>query len=47
VPKNSVVVAGTLPIGKGRCHVACAAVVQQLDAKTRAKVRINELLRQI
>ncbi len=47
VPKDSVVIAGTLPIGKGKCHASCAAVVRQLDAKTRASVRISELLKQI
>src|SRR5438874_11440337 len=45
VPAGSVVVAGSLPSGEGRCHLYCAVIVKQVDAKTRAKASINELLR--
>ena len=44
VPAGSVVVAGSLPSG-GNCHLYCAVIVKQVDAKTRAKTSINELLR--
>jgi 2,3,4,5-tetrahydropyridine-2-carboxylate N-succinyltransferase len=45
VPKGSVVVAGSLPSGEGRCHLYCVVIVKQVDAGTRAKTSINELLR--
>ncbi len=45
VPAGSVVVAGSLPSGTGNCHLYCAVIVKQVDAKTRAKTSINELLR--
>jgi 2,3,4,5-tetrahydropyridine-2-carboxylate N-succinyltransferase len=45
VPSGSVVVAGSLPSAKGRCQLYCAVIVKQVDAKTRAKTSINELLR--
>jgi 2,3,4,5-tetrahydropyridine-2-carboxylate N-succinyltransferase len=45
VPAGSVVVAGSLPSGDGRCHLYCAVIVKQVDARTRAKTSINELLR--
>ena len=45
VPAGSVVVAGSLPSGEGRCQLYCAVIVKQVDAKTRAKTGINELLR--
>jgi 2,3,4,5-tetrahydropyridine-2-carboxylate N-succinyltransferase len=43
VPAGSVVVAGTLP-SEG-CSLYCAVIVKQVDARTRAKTSINELLR--
>jgi 2,3,4,5-tetrahydropyridine-2-carboxylate N-succinyltransferase len=43
VPAGSVVVAGSLP-SRG-CNLYCAVIVKQVDAKTRAKTSINELLR--
>jgi 2,3,4,5-tetrahydropyridine-2-carboxylate N-succinyltransferase len=43
VPAGSVVVAGTLP-SEG-CNLYCAVIVKQVDARTRAKTSINELLR--
>jgi len=45
VPSGSVVVAGSLPSGEGGCHLYCAVIVKQVDARTRAKTGINELLR--
>ena len=45
VPAGSVVVAGSLPSGDGRCHLYCAVIVKQVDARTRSKTSINELLR--
>ena len=46
VPAGSVVVAGSLPSENGSHSLYCAVVVKQVDAKTRAKVGINEMLRQ-
>ena len=45
VPAGSVVVAGSLPSGTGGCQLYCAVIVKQVDARTRAKTSINELLR--
>ena len=45
VPAGSVVVAGSLPSSEGQCHLYCAVIVKRVDAKTRAKTSINELLR--
>ena len=45
VPAGAVVVAGSLPSGDQGCHLYCAVIVKQVDAKTRAKTSINELLR--
>ena len=45
VPAGSVVVPGTLPSADGRYGLYCAVIVKQVDAKTRAKTSINELLR--
>jgi 2,3,4,5-tetrahydropyridine-2-carboxylate N-succinyltransferase len=45
VPAGSVVVAGSLPAGEGNCQLYCAVIVKKVDAKTRAKTSINELLR--
>ena len=46
VPAGSVVVAGNLPANDGSHSLYCAVIVKQVDAKTRAKVGINEMLRQ-
>ena len=46
VPAGSVVVPGTLPSQDGRYALACAVIVKRVDAKTRARVGINELLRE-
>jgi 2,3,4,5-tetrahydropyridine-2-carboxylate N-succinyltransferase len=45
VPAGSVVVAGSLPSSEGNCQLYCAVIVKRVDAKTRAKTSINELLR--
>ena len=45
VPPYSVVVSGSLPSADGRYSLYCAVIVKQVDAKTRAKTSINELLR--
>lgn len=47
VPAGSVVVSGTLPSKDGSHSLYCAVIVKRVDAKTRAKVGINELLRGI
>lgn len=46
VPAGSVVVPGNLPSQDGKYSLYCAVIVKQVDAKTRAKVSINELLRE-
>jgi len=45
VPAGSVVVSGTLPSGDRSCALYCAVIVKKVDAKTRAKTSLNELLR--
>ena len=45
VPAGSVVVPGSLPSADGRYSLACAVIVKRVDAQTRAKTSINELLR--
>ncbi len=47
VPAGSVVVSGSLPAKDGSHSLYCAVIVKQVDAKTRSKVGINELLRDI
>ena len=47
VPAGSVVVAGNLPSKDGSYSLYCAVIVKKVDAKTRGKVGINELLRGI
>jgi len=46
VPAGAVVVPGTLPSSKGNCSLYAAIIVKRVDAKTRAKVSINDLLRE-
>jgi len=46
IPAGSVVVSGNLPAENGKYSLYCAVIVKQVDAKTRAKVSINELLRE-
>ena len=45
VPAGSVVVAGTMPSGERSCALYCAVIVKKVDARTRAKTSLNELLR--
>ncbi|TIO39179.1 MAG: 2,3,4,5-tetrahydropyridine-2,6-dicarboxylate N-succinyltransferase, partial [Mesorhizobium sp.] len=50
VPANSVVVAGSLPgkplpNGEPGPSLYCAVIVKRVDARTRSKTSINELLR--
>ncbi len=47
IPAGAVVVPGTLPAANGKYGLACAVIVKRVDAQTRAKVGINELLRTI
>jgi len=47
VPAGAVVVPGSLPSAEGKYSLACAVIVKRVDAKTRAKVGLNELLRNI
>ena len=45
VPAYSVVVPGSLPSKSGGPSLACAVIVKRVDARTRSKTSINELLR--
>ena len=45
VPSGSVVVPGSLPSKDGSHSLACAVIVKRVDAATRAKTSINDLLR--
>ena len=45
IPPGSVVVSGNLPSADGKYSLYCAVIVKQVDARTRAKTSINELLR--
>ena len=47
IPPGSVVVAGNLPAANGKYSLYCAVIVKQVDEKTRSKVGLNELLRDI
>ena len=47
IPAGSVVVSGNLPSDDGKYSLYCAVIVKRVDAKTRSKVGINELLRDI
>ena len=47
VPAGAVVVPGSLPATNGRYALSCAVIVKRVDAKTRARTGINELLRGI
>ena len=46
VPAGAVVVPGTLPSSTGNCNLYAAIIVKRVDAKTRAKTSINDLLRE-
>jgi 2,3,4,5-tetrahydropyridine-2-carboxylate N-succinyltransferase len=45
VPPYSVVVAGSAPSSKGDIDLYCAVIVKRVDAQTRSKTSINDLLR--
>jgi len=45
VPAYSVVVPGSLPSKDGSHSLACAVIVKTVDARTRSKTGVNELLR--
>ena len=45
VPSGSVVVPGSLPASDGSHSLYCAVIVKRVDAQTRAKTSVNELLR--
>ena len=45
IPAGSVVVSGNLPSADGLYSLYCAVIVKKVDAQTRAKTSINELLR--
>jgi 2,3,4,5-tetrahydropyridine-2,6-dicarboxylate N-succinyltransferase len=45
VPAGAVVVPGNLPAANGKYGLACAVIVKRVDAQTRAKTSLNELLR--
>jgi len=45
IPAGSVVVSGNLPSADGTYSLYCAVIVKKVDAQTRAKTSINELLR--
>ena len=47
VPAGSVVVSGNLPSKDGTYSLYCAVIVKQVDERTRGKVGLNELLRDI
>ncbi len=47
VPAGSVVVSGNLPSKDGSYSLYCAVIVKKVDEKTRSKVGINELLRNL
>jgi 2,3,4,5-tetrahydropyridine-2-carboxylate N-succinyltransferase len=45
IPAGSVVVSGNLPSADGSHSLYCAVIVKRVDAQTRAKTSINDLLR--
>jgi 2,3,4,5-tetrahydropyridine-2-carboxylate N-succinyltransferase len=45
VPAGAVVVPGSLPAKNGKYSLSCAVIVKRVDAQTRAKTSLNELLR--
>lgn len=45
IPSGSVVVPGSLPSADGSHSLACAIIVKRVDAQTRSKTSINDLLR--
>jgi len=47
IPAGSVVVSGNLPSANGKYSLYCAVIVKQVDAKTRSKTGLNDLLRNL
>jgi 2,3,4,5-tetrahydropyridine-2,6-dicarboxylate N-succinyltransferase len=47
IPAGSVVVPGSLPAADGRYSLYCAVIVKRVDAQTRQRTSINELLRSV
>ena len=47
IPAGSVVVAGNLPSKDGKYSLYCAVIVKRVDARTRAKTGLNDLLRNL
>ncbi len=47
IPAGSVVVPGNLPSPDGKYSLYCAVIVKQVDARTRAKTGLNDLLRNL
>ena len=45
MPEGSVVVSGSLPAKDGSHSLYCAVIVKRVDAQTRSKTSLNELLR--
>ena len=45
IPAGSVVVSGNLPSPDGKYGLYCAVIVKKVDARTRAKTSLNDLLR--
>jgi 2,3,4,5-tetrahydropyridine-2-carboxylate N-succinyltransferase len=45
VPAGSVVVSGNLPSADGKYSLYCAVIVKRVDAQTRSKTSLNDLLR--
>ena len=45
IPAGAVVVSGSLASKTGDCNLQCAIIVKRVDANTRARVALNELLR--
>jgi len=47
IPAGSVVVSGNLPSADGTYSLYCAVIVKKVDAKTRSKTGLNDLLRNL
>lgn len=47
VPPGAVVVSGSLPSADGKYSLYCAVIVKTVDAKTRGKIGINAILRDL
>ncbi len=45
IPAGSVVIPGSLPSADGKYSMYCAVIVKRVDAQTRAKTSLNDLLR--